>query len=236
MRTIAAATLVLFVISAGAQQRIGTPAVEQEVVGAQRVGTPAVEQELFIGARRVGTAAVEQAVSVDLPTIPTIPTPVVFVLVWSGVGATGVTDAGDGITILTPPIASVNPNLTLPAQPTLRWPLTPASNVGVPQCFRLSAVVRDDGPSGRVFVRIRETNLLTGASEQIAQLDSNAFPGASGFQLRELFRNRALDFGKNVYYVEAELRKQSVNARPALATVFLTVPFTSNAESCAGAI
>lgn len=81
-------------------------------------------------------------------------------------------------------------------------------------CVQLLLRFRDDGNQARVFARLIEVNLGTGAATTRVTFDSNLFNPSPNFQTAASGANLSLDFGQNAYYVEVTLTKISPIVTP----------------------
>jgi hypothetical protein len=81
----------------------------------------------------------------------------------------------------------------------------------------LRARFTDNGPSAQVRVRLLQTNIRTGLSTILAELDSNSFPPSSVAQSQSTdFGCQALDFDffSNIYYIEVTLLRTGPSGTP----------------------
>lgn len=152
---------------------------------------------------------------------------------WTTVGSAGTVDEADrdklvfqGANVSFPEILPPLPSVELPER---SQPL--ANAVALPQetttatirynvvatdglfqyggCVGMLLRYRDDGDRARVFARLIELDLNTGATVTRLTFDSNAFPASANFQTHSVGGNFSFDFGQKAYYVEVTLTKVS---------------------------
>ncbi|WP_020409244.1 hypothetical protein [Hahella ganghwensis] len=143
---------------------------------------------------------------------------------WTSVGSAGVVDEADlsefymsagfaGILLSAPANATV----------TLRYNVTATAdleNGGVNK--RLSARFRDNGPGARVRLYLREYNFLTGVTNTLLTLDSDAVAPSGSFQTHTVSDgcySTSFNFSRNAYYVEAILSRTTASGIPNLAII-----------------
>jgi hypothetical protein len=90
--------------------------------------------------------------------------------------------------------------------------------------FDLVARYRDHGSFSQVVAKLYRVSIATGARTLIAQLDSDAFPQAGGFQTQQVAKcGIPFDFTRNTYFVNVQLVRAVapgiVEGLPALAAL-----------------
>jgi hypothetical protein len=84
----------------------------------------------------------------------------------------------------------------------------------------LRVLFRDDGPSSRVRVTLRQSNVFTLQQTVLLSFDSDNYPASVGLRLQEVANcpGFTFDFDNNVYWIEA-LLERTANPIPRLAAM-----------------
>lgn len=156
-----------------------------------------------------------------------------FQKAWTTVGSAGTVDEADrdklvfqganvGFREILPPLPTIeaaeraqaeNAQVQLPLETThgtIRYNVVATDGLfQYGACVGMQLRFRDDGDRARVFARLIEVNLTTGAAVTRLTFDSNAFPASNNFQTQSVGGNFTFDFGEHAYYVEVTLTKVS---------------------------
>jgi hypothetical protein len=138
---------------------------------------------------------------------------------WTAVASTGTIDEADvAVVRLSASIADLAPAAAAAETVVLRYNVVATPGINTIN-DRLIARFRDNGTSARVTVTLRSFTLATGATSNLAVLDSNGFAAATSFQTQEVaFGGCAFtyDFASNAYSIEVTMSRTDASGTPAL--------------------
>lgn len=146
---------------------------------------------------------------------------------WTSVGSAGTVDEEDlKIVRLGGPSGVVSMAPAATGTLNIRYNVVAVDGIFGGNNYGLTLRYRDDaGAGGRVVARLKQLNLATGVETTLLKLDSNSFPFAPDYQVRNVYSacGSSLNFSNNAYFVDVEIVKNAASAKPALAMMRLAL-------------
>lgn len=83
---------------------------------------------------------------------------------------------------------------------------------------------RDNGTLGKMYVSLRQANLLTGAVTVLSTIDTDLLPASNDYQVvytsaSTCAAGQGFDFWNNLYFVRVEITRTGVGGTPSLSSI-----------------
>jgi hypothetical protein len=146
---------------------------------------------------------------------------------WTTIGSAGTVDEADtSIFTMTSTIVSVSAAAVVPATLDIRYNVVAVEGL-YDDFIKMAVRYKDNGAGSQVIAKLKQYSIATGITTTMLTFDSNAFGSSDFLQLQAVGTGtKSFNFGENVYYVEATLKKTAAAGRPELASIKIyTLPF-----------